>query len=359
MKIILPATHAMQDARVALIPEHIKVLTSLGIEVWLERRPLPFSESSYQACGANITEDVSALCQNADVVLTLGALPDEFLVQLPQGARVVGLLGGSSCAEQYKNRQLQAYALELLPRISRAQFMDVLSSQATLMGYWSVIQAQTHLPKIFSRMTTAAGTLPPAEVLVLGAGVAGLQAIGVAKRMGAKVSACDVRAIVQEQVESLGAKFLQLPGLMNAEATGGYARALTPEEQENQRVFLAKHLPSYDVVICCALIPGKEAPTLLTHSMLDTMRLGSVIIDLATHMGNSGNCTFTQPGKILTYGNVLAIGALYPLNDLAQSASTLYGRNVLEVLKLLWCPDTQSWTHFKDDELLSAMCITQ
>jgi NAD(P) transhydrogenase subunit alpha len=359
MKIILPANHVGHDTRVALSPEHIQTLVPLGIEVWLEHRAFPFSEQAYRDCGAKITEDVSALCQGADVVFTVGPVSDTILAQLPQGARVVGLLGGTSQAERYQNRGIKAYALELLPRISRAQFMDVLSSQATLMGYWAVIQAQAHLPKIFSRMTTAAGTLPPAEVLVLGAGVAGLQAIGVAKRMGAKVSACDVRAVVSEQVESLGAKFLHLPGVTNAEATGGYARPLTPEEQENQHLFLAKSLPQYDVVICSALIPGKKAPTLLTHAMLDHMRLGCVVIDLATHMGASGNCTFTQPGQTLQCGPVTAIGALYPLSDLAQSASSLYGRNLLEVLKLLWTSATKTWNHAETDDLLTAMCITK
>lgn len=359
MKIILPANHVRHDTRVALSPEHIQTLAPLGIKVWLERRTLPFSEQAYLDCGAKITEDIVALCQGADVVLTLGAVSDALLDQLPQGARIIGLLGGMSQAARYQSRGIQAYALELLPRISRAQFMDVLSSQATLMGYWAVIQAQAHLPKIFSRMTTAAGTLPPADVLVLGAGVAGLQAIGMAKRMGARVSACDVRAVVREQVESLGAKFLHLPGVTNAEATGGYARALTSEEQENQHLFLTKSLANYDVIICSALIPGKEAPTLLTHAMLDHMRLSSVVIDLATHMGASGNCTFTQPGQVLRCGAVTAIGALYPLSDLAQSASSLYGRNLLEVLKLMWSSATQTWTNPETDELLTAMCITK
>ena len=358
MKIILPANHVAHDTRVALTPEHIQTLVPVGVEVWLEDRPLPFSAQAYRDCGAKITQDRAALCHGADIVLTLGALSDEILSQLPQGARVVGLLGGRQHAEHYKNQNVQAYALELLPRISRAQFMDVLSSQATLMGYWAVIQGQAHLPKIFSRMTTAAGTLPPAEVLVLGAGVAGLQAIGMAKRMGAKVSACDVRTVVKEHVESLGAKFLQLPGLVNTEATGGYARALTPQEQENQHLFLTNIIAQYDVVICSALIPGKAAPTLMTDAMLDHMRLGSVVIDLATHIGASGNCTFTQPGQVLRCGPVTAVGALYPLSDLAQSASTLYGRNLLEVLTLLWSFSVQTWTDPETDELLTAMCIT-
>ena len=358
MKIIVPANIIRQDTRIALAPEHLSSLRALGFEIWFETCNAPFPIEKYESQGGKWTCDKKALCDHAVLVLSLGPLASDVLTLLPKDTRVVGLLGGRHQADLYKAYPVQAYALELLPRISRAQFMDVLSSQATLMGYWAVIQVARHLAKILPMMSTAAGTLYPAEILVLGAGVAGLQAIGVGRRMGAKVSACDVRAEVQEQVESLGAKFLHLPGIENAQGSGGYARCLTPKEQRIQQEFLKTLLPSYDAIICSALLPGATAPVLLTQDMLSSCRPGSVIVDLATHLGDSGNCSFTEPGKIVKIEDVTVVSALYPLSDLAVSASTLYGRNLLALINILWNSKLKCWTRPEEDSLLEAMCIT-
>ncbi|PPE03958.1 NAD(P)(+) transhydrogenase (Re/Si-specific) subunit alpha [Holospora curviuscula] len=359
MKIIVPANSVVEDTRIVLAPEHLPALTALGFEVWFESCTAPFPLSEYQQKGGKWTSDREALCHNAALVLSLGPLEEEILKRLPQHTRIIGLLRGAQEKERYKAYSLEAYALELLPRISRAQFIDVLSSQAALMGYWAIMQIAVHISKILPMMTTAAGTLPPAHVLVLGAGVAGLQAIGMGRRLGAKISACDVRSEVKEQVESLGGKFLHLPGVENAEGTGGYARSLTPQEQEAQQAFLKSLLPSYDAVICSALVPGSNAPILLTQEMLALCRPGTVIVDLATHLGHRGNCTFTEPGKIIKIKEITALGAFYPLSDLSRSASTLYGRNILALINLLWNSKMNCWIRPQDDPLLEAMCITK
>ncbi|ETZ04726.1 MULTISPECIES: Rossmann-fold NAD(P)-binding domain-containing protein [Holospora] len=359
MKIIVPANTVVQDKRVALAPEHIPSLTALGFEIWFENCTVPFSVDSYKAQGVKWTDDKADLCRDAALLLSVGGVSSEILNLLPRHTRIVGLLGGKTQAELYKDFFTQAYALELLPRISRAQFMDVLSSQAALMGYWAVIQVASRLPRILPMMTTAAGTLFPAQILVLGAGVAGLQAIGMGRRLGAKISACDVRAKAQEQVESLGAKFLHLPGIQDGEGSGGYARALTVQEQRAQQEFLKTVLPSYNAVICSALVHGGDAPLLLTKEMLSLCQPGTVIVDLATHLGALGNCDFTQAGKGIRFEEVTTIGAFYPLSDLAVSASLLYGKNLLALINLLWNAKTKCWTSPKDDPLLEAMCITE
>ncbi|ETZ06780.1 NAD(P) transhydrogenase subunit alpha part 1 [Holospora obtusa F1] len=359
MKIIVPANCVSEDKRIALAPEHVSSLIKLGFEVWFEQCDAPFPVSDYEAQGGRWTCDKRQLCSDATLILSIGAVSPDVLNLISSPVYVVGLLGGKRNAGLYGSRFLQAYALELLPRISKAQFMDVLSSQATLMGYWAITQVATYLPKVLPMMTTAAGTLSPAQILVLGAGVAGLQAIGMGRRLGAKVSACDVRLDTKEHVESLGAKFLHLPGIQDAEHTGGYARALTPQEQKIQQEFLKTLLPSYDAIICSALVPGTSAPLLLTHDMIASCRPGTVIIDLATHLGNSGNCEFTEPGKIISFQNVTTVGAFYPLSALPVSASLLYGKNLLAFINLIWNAKAQRWMLPEEDPLLEAMCISR
>ena len=329
------------ERRVAVVPAGVPALVKAGLTVAVEAgagAAAGFSDDDYRAAGAEIVSRDEALA--ADVVLairTCGAAGDGWADdrdRLRPGTVLVGLcdpLGGADACRDAASRGVSLFALELVPRITRAQSMDVLSSQANIAGYRAVIVAAAALPRILPMMTTAAGTLTPAKVLVLGAGVAGLQAIATAKRLGAQVSGYDVRPAVKEQVQSLGAKFVELPlETGSSEAAGGYAKAMGEEFYATQRELLGKVVADSDVVICTALIPGQKAPVLVTADMVRRMRPGSVIVDLAAERG--GNCEGSRPDETVVVDGVTVLGPTNLPADVPFHTSQLYSKNVVTFL---------------------------
>jgi H+-translocating NAD(P) transhydrogenase subunit alpha len=348
------------ERRVALVPEIVRKLTDSGFEIAVEAgagAEASFSDVDYERAGATIAAARDELYGNAEgVVKVQKPTPDE-IERLREGTVLIGFLqplSDSEGIERLARRGVVGFALESVPRITRAQPMDALSSQATVSGYKAVLLAADHLPKFFPMLMTAAGTVPPAKVLVLGAGVAGLQAIATARRLGAVVSGFDVRPVVREQVESLGASFLDL-GIMGEETAGGYARELTEEDQRRQQEELERRIPEFDVVITTALIPGRPAPKLIPESAVVAMRAGSVIVDLAAEAG--GNTTVTVPGEEIVREGVTIVGLTNLPSTVPVHASQLYARNVQALLMHL-APEgelTLDW----DDEITSGACVTR
>ena len=365
MIIGVPKEIAPGEHRVALVPDTIAKLLKSGHEILVEQgaglaASLP--DSAYTAAGAQIVE-VGELYSRAAIIVKV-ARPmldpvtgiDEVAI-LHNDILLIGLLaplGDPAYVQKLADSGVTAMAMEAIPRITRAQAMDALSSQSSIAGYKAVLLAADALPRFFPMLTTAAGTVAPARVLVIGAGVAGLQAIATARRLGAVVSAYDTRAVVAEQVQSLGAKFLKLDLSESGEGSGGYARELSAEAVEKQRAFLAEHAEKSDVIITTALVPGKAAPLLITAQAVHRMAPGSVVVDLAAEAG--GNCECTEPGKVLTVAGVTIIGrtnlpALMPLD-----ASRLYSRNIQALLEHL-VRDNEIRLDF-EDEITQATCIS-
>lgn len=338
MLIVVPPETAEGERRVALVPDTIARLIKGGHTIRVERDAgvhAGFPDQMYAAAGAEVVEH-GALFAGADLVVHVGRPSDAELNEIPPGTALLGLLaplGDPAYVEKLAARKLRALSMDAIPRITRAQGMDVLSSQSNIAGYKAVILAAEHLPKFFPMLTTAAGTIPPAKVLVLGAGVAGLQAIATARRLGAVVSGYDVRAVVKEQVQSLGATFLEFDLGADAEAAGGYAKELTPEQAERQRQWMADHIGASDVVIPTALVPGRRAPILITEDAVRKMRPGSVIVDVAADAG--GNCAVTTPGEITVVHGVTIVGTKNLPATMPLHASQLYSRNVLALLDVL------------------------
>ena len=341
MKVAVLKEHALGERRVAVVPAGVAALAKAGLPVAIESgagAAAGFSDDDYRDAGATITTRDDALA--ADVVLTVrtaGAAGDCWPAvrdRLRPGTVLVGLCDPLSSPEPCReaaDRGATLFALELVPRITRAQSMDVLSSQANIAGYRAVIVAAAALPRILPMMTTAAGTLTPAKVLVLGAGVAGLQAIATAKRLGAQVSGYDVRPAVKEQVQSLGAKFVELPlETGGSEAAGGYAKAMGEEFYAKQRDLLGKVVADSDIVVCTALIPGQKAPVLVTADMVRRMRPGSVIVDLAAERG--GNCEGSRPDDTVVVDGVTILGPTNLPADVPSHTSQLYSKNVVTFL---------------------------
>ncbi len=324
------------ERRVALTPEETGRLSEKGAHVRVERgagTPAGFPDESYALAGAELVADAAAALDGAGVVLRVAPPSAEEIAALPASALVISYLrplDQPEVVQALAARGVSALAIELVPRITRAQTMDALSSQANVAGYRAVLVASTHLPRYFPLLMTAAGTVPPAKVLVLGAGVAGLQSIATARRLGAVVSAFDVRPAVREQVESLGATFLEVELPEAGEASGGYAQELSEETQRLQRELLAEHIAGSDVVITTALVPGRPAPKLIAADMVAAMRPGSVIVDLAAEAG--GNCELTEPGATVVRENVTIVGDRNPAAAMPYDASRLYARNVTELL---------------------------
>ena len=324
------------ERRVALTPEETGRLREKGARIRLERgagTPAGYPDESYALAGAELVADAAAALAGADVVLRVAPPSAEEIAALPASALVISYLrplDQPEIAQALAARGVSALAIELVPRITRAQTMDALSSQANIAGYRAVLMAATHLPRYFPLLMTAAGTVPPAKVLVLGAGVAGLQSIATARRLGAVVSAFDVRPAVREQVESLGATFLEVELPEAGEASGGYAQELSEETQRLQRELLAEHIAGSDVVVTTALVPGRPAPKLIAADMVASMRPGSVIVDLAAEAG--GNCELTEPGSTVVRENVTIVGDRNPAAAMPYDASRLYARNVTELL---------------------------
>lgn len=322
------------ERRVAMTPKVIDALTKAGAEVWIEAgagNQSGFPDEEYAARNAKIAADAHAVLEKAQILLTVRA-PEP--AGLRKGQIVIGLcdpLSDPELVARYAQAGATLFSMELVPRITRAQSMDVLSSMASIAGYKAVLLAATTLPRLFPMMTTAAGTVPPARVLVIGAGVAGLQAIATARRLGAVVSGYDVRAAVKEQIESLGAKFVSITIGASGEGRGGYARALTDEEIHSQREQMAAVLKEQDVVITTAAVPGRKAPILVTRQMVHGMSAGSVIVDLAAERG--GNCEVTQAGATVVEHGVSVMGPLNLPATVPSHASQMYGRNIVTFLK--------------------------
>ena len=344
------------ERRIALTPEVCKKLIAKGLSITIESGAglsAGFSDADY--IGANISTSAEPALAQADVLLCVQAPASEQLAQLKEQAIIIGALAPHKAQEQipiYLNRKLSAFALEKLPRTTRAQAMDILSSQAGMAGYKAVLIAAQLAPRFFPMLTTAAGTIRPSKVLIVGAGVAGLQAIATAKRLGAQVEGFDVRPETREQIESLGGKFLDLG--VSAAGEGGYARALTDEERALQQQRLGEHLKGIDVIVTTAAVPGRPAPKIITESMVAGMRRGSVIVDLAAETG--GNCALTEPGKDVDCNGVLVSGPLNLSSMGAVHASEMYARNLFNFLSLMIAEQGQLHIPF-EDELVAKTCI--
>jgi NAD(P) transhydrogenase subunit alpha len=355
MRIGVPRETAEGERRVALVPEVAAKLVEAGHEIVVEGgagSAASFADAAFTEAGATIGNP-----WDADAVVKVQRPKAEETARLHSGAVLIGFLQPLTDTEGIDRLAAQgvvAFAMESIPRITRAQSMDALSSQATVGGYKAVLIAADRLPRFLPMLTTAAGTVQPAKVLVIGAGVAGLQAVATARRLGAVVFGFDVRAAVREQIESLGAKFLDL-GVKGEETAGGYATELTPEQQAQQQAELEKRLPEFDVVITTAAIPGRPAPKLIPASAVEAMRPGSVIVDLAAETG--GNCELTQPGEEIDHGGVTIVGRLNLASEMAVHASQLYARNVQALLDHL-APEGQLVLDF-DDEITAGACVTR
>jgi NAD(P) transhydrogenase subunit alpha len=358
MKVGVPKETAAGETRVALVPEIVRKLTAKDFEVAVEAGAgagSKLADPLYEDAGATISEDV----WGADVVVKVAAPSDEEIAKLGEHTVLIGFLGPLSApktTQALADAGATAFAMEAIPRISRAQSMDALSSQSNVAGYKSVLVATNHLGRFLPMMMTAAGTVPPAKVLVLGAGVAGLQAIATARRLGAQVTGYDVRSAVAEQVQSLGAQFLELEAGKGAEGEGGYARELTDEEKQAQQQELADKIATFDVVITTALVPGRPAPRLVTAQSVEKMKAGSVIVDLAGETG--GNCELTEPGETIVKHDVTIMSPLNLPASMAEHSSSLYSRNVQSLLELLIGDDGEIDLNF-DDEIIAGACITR
>ncbi len=333
----VPKETVPAERRVALVPDLVPSLTKAGLEVLVQAeagKAAGFLDASYQDKGARIAPDVFA---SADILLTVRPPSLEEISRIKEGAILIGLLNPHGSAEAIKTlaaRKITSFAMELIPRITRAQPMDALSAMSTVAGYKAVLIVANHLPRFFPLLMTAAGTLTPARVLIIGAGVAGLQAIGTARRLGAVVEAYDTRPAVKEQVESLGARFVDI-GLetKDAEDRGGYAREQSQEFYQRQQQGLAKAVAAADAVITTALIPGRPAPVLITVAMVEAMRPGSVIVDLAAEQG--GNCALTRPDQETIHQGVVILGPTNLPSTLPYHASLMYARTVTQFLLAL------------------------
>jgi H+-translocating NAD(P) transhydrogenase subunit alpha len=355
--ISVPAEIRTGEKRVALVPEIAKKLIAAGTTIQVQTlagEHAGFSDEDYIAAGASICPDDSLL-GTADVVLTVNPLTETQLQKLRDGSILIGYQNPWSDTQRFKllrDKQVSAFSMELIPRISRAQAMDSLSSQASIAGYKSVLMAASLSGKFFPMLTTAAGTVRPSRVLVIGAGVAGLQAIATARRLGAMVEAYDVRAAVKEQVESLGAKFVDID--IKAEGSGGYARELTEEEKQKQQEILARHVAASDVIICTAAIPGRASPRIIPTDMVSNMKGGAVIVDLAAEGG--GNCELTRPGETVMHNRVTIYGPINVPSTVPNHASELYAKNLFNLLGLIIKEDSIQID--LDDQILKGSLIT-
>ena len=359
MRLSVPKETAPGERRVALVPETVSRLVTAGFEVRIERGAgiaAGFADDAYAEAGADIAA-AGDLLSRAEGVACVRRPSNELVAALAPGTVLVGFLEPLTDPEgvaRLRERGVVAFAMESIPRITRAQAMDALSSQATVAGYKAVVLAADRVPRLFPMLMTAAGTIAPVRALVIGAGVAGLQAIATARRLGAVVSAFDVRPAVKEQVESLGASFLDL-GVVGEETEGGYAKELTPEQQAQQQKALEERIPDFDVVITTAAVPGRPAPKLIPASAVERMRLGSVVVDLAAETG--GNCELTRPGEVVEHDGVTVIGTTNLPSLMAHHASQLYSRNVGALLLHL-APNGELQLDW-EDEITAGACVTR
>lgn len=357
------------ETRVSATPETVKKLIALGFEVVVECGAgvrSHFPDKAYEEAGAIIAQNTKKALEKADVVLKVGAPMtkedggEDEISLLPEGALLLGILQPytkQNLIAEYNKRKVTAFALELAPRITRAQAIDVLSSQSNLAGYRAVIEAANSFDRAFPMMMTAAGTIAPARVLILGAGVAGLQAVATAKRLGAIVSVFDVRAAAKEQVQSLGGTFIEIESQETGEAAGGYAKEMSEDYKARQAAKIKEVLQKSDIAISTALIPGKPAPRLLTADMIEGMKPGSVIVDLAVESG--GNCEGSVLGEVVEKDGVKIIGYANMPGRIPTDASSAYARNILNLLTLCVDKESKSLKIDWEDEIIHAIALTR
>lgn len=349
---------AVGETRVALTPEGVEKLKSLGLEVIIERGAgvlSSYTDQSYTDAGASIEISQKTILEQCDLLLAVQAPDDDTIKSMKPEALLVSFiwpLQNGPYVDLLREQKITALAMDTIPRISRAQSMDALSSMSNIAGYKAAVIGADKLDKYIPMMMTAAGTIPPAKVLVLGAGVAGLQAIATARRLGAVVEAFDIRPVVKEQVESLGAKFVEVPiEQEETESKGGYAKELSDRNKEKQREVIHEHVKKSDIVITTALIPGRPAPLLITKEMVEDMKPGSVVVDIAAEQG--GNCEVTKPGETYNHNGVFILGPLNLPATLAFHASKLYSKNILSLLSLL-IKDAKADLNFEDEIIANA-----
>ncbi len=356
MRIVSINENKNYEKRVAITPEIAKKYLSNGFEVCLPAsygKHLGFADTEYKDVGVIIENDEKKILESADIIVQLGIPSNDKLSYLKENQNLIGVLNPYENKDKIDiliKKKINNFSLELLPRITRAQAMDILSSQANLAGYKAVIESFTSFEKAIPMMMTAAGTVPAAKVLVVGAGVAGLQAIATAKRMGAIVFATDVRMASKEQVESLGGKFLTVEGSENLETEGGYAKETSDEFKKKQEELLSETLKKIDIVICTALIPGKKAPIIIKEEMINKMQAGSVIYDLAAIQG--GNTAFTKVDEVVEKNGVKIMGETNILNKLPVSASNLYAKNVFNFVTNLYDKEKKNININLEDEII-------
>ncbi|WP_262028654.1 Re/Si-specific NAD(P)(+) transhydrogenase subunit alpha [Microvirga sp. Mcv34] len=353
------------ETRVSATPETVKKYKSLGADVVVQagagaKAGIPDAE--FEAAGASVAKSAQDALKDADVVLKVRRPAEGELTGVKPGALVIAIMdpyGQDAALKALADAHVSAFAMELMPRITRAQVMDVLSSQANLAGYRAVIDGSAEYGRAMPMMMTAAGTVPAARVFVMGAGVAGLQAIATARRLGAVVTATDVRPAAKEQVESLGAKFIAVEDdeFKQAETAGGYAKEMSDAYKAKQAELVASHIAKQDIVITTALIPGRPAPKLVSRAMVESMKPGSVVVDLAVERG--GNCELAQAGQVVEHNGVKIVGHLNVPGRLAASASSLYAKNLYAFVETLVDKETKALAVKWDDELVKATCLTR
>jgi H+-translocating NAD(P) transhydrogenase subunit alpha len=353
------------EPRVAATPETIKKLKAFGAEFAIEKgagNAASIADADFEAAGASIAKNAADALKGADVVLAVRRPKGELAAKMKSGAVVLAIMdpyGNAEALQPFADKGVATFAMELMPRITRAQVMDVLSSQANLAGYRAVLDAAEIYGRAFPMMMTAAGTVPAARVFIMGAGVAGLQAIATARRLGAIVTATDVRPAAKEQVASLGAKFVAVEDeeFRQAETAAGYAKPMSPEYQAKQAALVAEHIAKQDIVITTALIPGRPAPRLVSKAMVESMRMGSIVVDLAIERG--GNCELAVADTITDHNGVEIIAWSNTAGRLAPTASALYARNLYAFLETMIDKTGQRIAVNWDDELVKATCLTR
>ena len=344
------------EKRVSITPETAKNILGLGIKVCIEKNyasHLGIEDNEYKQTGVEIRDTPSEVLKSSNLIIKVNCPTDDEISILKENTILVGMLNPSNNKNQIDKiikKKIKIFSLELLPRITRAQSMDVLSSQSNLAGYRAVVDCVAEFEKAVPMMMTAAGTVPAAKVLVIGAGVAGLQAIATAKRLGAIVSATDVRAASKEQVESLGGKFLTVEQAEDMETAGGYAKEATDEYKQKQAEMMKEALKKNDIVICTALIPGKPAPRILTEDLVKLMKPGSIVYDLAAEQG--GNSAYSEAGKINTVQGIKVIGVKSLMNSLPLTASSLYSKNLFSFIRNLYSREKKDFNINLEDEII-------
>jgi len=361
MRIVSVLENQKIEKRIAITPDIAKKYIALGFKVVLLEKygeHLGFKDDEYKELGVEIFKKEAEVLSGADIIVQLGLLSDDNLSLLKENQILIGVFNphiNKEIIENLAKKNINIFSLEMLPRITRAQSMDILSSQANLAGYKAVIESFANFEKAIPMMMTAAGTIPAAKVLVVGAGVAGLQAIATAKRMGAVVFATDVRIASKEQVESLGGKFLTVEGSENLETEGGYAKEASEEFKKKQEELLAETLKKIDIVICTALIPGKKAPLIIKENMISNLKSGSIVYDLAAVQG--GNAAFTEVDNVVVKDGVKIMGETNILNKLPVSASNLYSKNVLNFVSNLYDKENKKIDINLEDEIIEKTLI--